>query len=66
MAALAAATGPRPRWLLSQQPSMSPLAAHAAAEALVRRAGELGSLDNVCVLVAWVEWGDGEEGGAGI
>ena len=46
----------------SQQPSMSPLAAHAAAEALVRRAGELGSLDNVCVLVAWVE--GREEGGA--
>ena len=31
-------------------------AAKAAAETLVRRAGELGSLDNVTVLVAWVEW----------
>ena len=31
-------------------------AAKVAAETLVRRAGELGSLDNVTVLVAWVEW----------
>lgn len=31
-------------------------AAAAAASALVKRAGELGSLDNVLVLVAWIEW----------
>jgi serine/threonine protein phosphatase PrpC len=34
------------------------LAAEAGAAALVKRATELGSLDNVTVLVAWIEWDD--------
>lgn len=37
-------------------------AADASAQALVDRAGALGSLDNVLVLCAWIEWVDGDGG----
>ena len=40
----------------AEERSTAELQAEAAAEALVKKAGDLGSLDNITVLVAWVEW----------
>ena len=44
----------------AEERSTAELQAEAAAEALVKKAGDLGSLDNITVLVAWVEWEEAE------